>query len=156
MSANESKNKPLRIQVHPDDNVAIIVNSDGLKEGSCFEDGLVLVEDVPKGHKVALKAIANGEPIIRYGEIIGYANEDIRKGGWISEHQVELPKAPALDTLPLATKVPEPLPPLEGYTFEGYRNADGSVGTKNRITSYNVCYTKLLRKSPDHDYLLKK
>ncbi|MFP1497374.1 UxaA family hydrolase [Escherichia coli] len=31
------------------------------------------------------------------------------------------------------TKVPEPLPPLEGYTFEGYRNADGSVGTKNLL-----------------------
>ncbi len=40
-------------------------------------------------------------------------------------------QAPPLNTpLPLATKVPEPLPPLEGYTFEGYRNADGSVGTK--------------------------
>ncbi|ETJ35279.1 Carbamoyl-phosphate synthase large chain, partial [human gut metagenome] len=33
--------------------------------------------------------------------------------------------------LPRATKVPEPLPPQEDYTFEGYRNADGSVGTKN-------------------------
>ncbi len=44
---------------------------------------------------------------------------------------VVLPEAPPLHTLPLATKVPEPLPPLEGYTFEGYRNADGSVGTKN-------------------------
>ncbi|MDI8746270.1 UvrD-helicase domain-containing protein, partial [Salmonella enterica subsp. enterica serovar Montevideo] len=42
-------------------------------------------------------------------------------------------KAPPLNTLPLATKVPEPLPPLEGYTFEGYRNADGSVGTKNLL-----------------------
>lgn len=36
-------------------------------------------------------------------------------------------------TLPRATKVPEPLPPLEDYTFEGYRNADGSVGTKNLL-----------------------
>lgn len=41
--------------------------------------------------------------------------------------------APALETLPLATKVPPPLPPLEGYTFEGYRNPDGSVGTKNLL-----------------------
>ncbi len=46
---------------------------------------------------------------------------------------VVLPEAPPLHTLPLATKVPEPLPPLEGYTFEGYRNADGSVGTKNLL-----------------------
>ena len=41
------------------------------------------------------------------------------------------PAAPALDECPLATAVPEPLPKLEGYTFMGYRNADGSVGTKN-------------------------
>ena len=36
-----------------------------------------------------------------------------------------------LDKLGMATRVPEPLPPLEGFTFEGYRNADGTVGTKN-------------------------
>lgn len=72
---------------------------------------------------------AHGE-IIRYGEVIGYAVRDIPQGSWIDESLVELPTAPPLNTLPLATKVPEPLPPLEGYTFEGYRNADGSVGTR--------------------------
>ena len=41
------------------------------------------------------------------------------------------PAAPDLDGLDLATRVPPPLPPLAGYTFEGFRNADGSVGTKN-------------------------
>lgn len=71
--------------------------------------------------------------IVRYGEVIGYAVRDIPRGSWIDESMVELPKAPPLETLPLATKVPEPLPPLEGYTFEGYRNADGSVGTKNLL-----------------------
>jgi galactarate dehydratase len=44
-----------------------------------------------------------------------------------------------LNTLPLATKVPAPLPPLEGYTFEGYRNADGSVGTKTCWASPPAC-----------------
>lgn len=38
-----------------------------------------------------------------------------------------------MNTVPLATKVPEALPPLEGYTFESYRNADGGVGTKNLL-----------------------
>ena len=42
-----------------------------------------------------------------------------------------MPAAPPLDRLPLATAVPAPLPPLDGYTFEGYRNADGSAGTRN-------------------------
>ncbi len=43
-----------------------------------------------------------------------------------------------LDALEIATAVPEPQPPLTGYTFEGYRNADGSVGTKN-ILGISTC-----------------
>ena len=42
-----------------------------------------------------------------------------------------MPDARGLDNLPIATVKPAPMPPLEGYTFEGYRNADGSVGTRN-------------------------
>ncbi|HBV58921.1 MAG TPA: galactarate dehydratase, partial [Shigella sp.] len=121
------------IKVHDTDNVAIIVNDNGLKAGTRFPDGLELIEHIPQGHKVALLDIpANGE-IIRYGEVIGYAVRAIPRGSWIDESMVVLPEAPPLHTLPLATKVPDPLPPLEGYTFEGYRNADGSVGTKNLL-----------------------
>lgn len=56
-----------------------------------------------------------------------------KAAGSIDKSTVTLPKAPPLNPLPRATKVPEPLPPLEDYTFEGYRNADGSVGTKNLL-----------------------
>ena len=121
------------IKVHATDNVAIIVNDNGLKAGTRFPDGLELIEHIPQGHKVALVDIPHNGEIIRYGEVIGYAVRDIAKGSWIDESTVALPKAPPLNTLPLATKVPEPLPALEGYTFEGYRNADGSVGTKNLL-----------------------
>ncbi|MFB0935592.1 MAG: galactarate dehydratase [Propionivibrio sp.] len=125
--------KPLTIKVHPTDNVAIVVNSGGLPAGTVFDDGLTLREHVPQGHKVALGDIAQDAPILRYGEVIGYAMEPIPQGSWIEESLVRLPEAPPLDSLPLATKVPAPLPPLEGYTFEGYRNADGTVGTKNLL-----------------------
>ena len=121
------------IKVHQTDNVAIIVNDRGLKAGTRFPDGLTLIEHIPKGHKVALVDIPVGGEIIRYGEVIGYAVRDIPQGSWIEESLVELPKAPPLNTLPLANKVPEPLPALTGYTFEGYRNADGSVGTRNLL-----------------------
>ncbi|HDK6052784.1 TPA: galactarate dehydratase [Klebsiella variicola] len=121
------------IKVDPTDNVAIIVNDRGLTAGKRFPDGLTLVEHIPQGHKVALVDIPARGEIIRYGEVIGFAVRDIPQGSWIDESLVELPTAPPLNTLPLATKVPEPLPPLEGYTFEGYRNADGSVGTKNLL-----------------------
>ena len=80
---------------------------------------------------MALRDLEAGEPVVRYGETIGLAARAIRAGSWVREEMVELPPAPALDRLPLATAVPAPLPPLEGFTFEGYPNPDGSVGTRN-------------------------
>ena len=125
--------QPRYIKVHPSDNVAIIVNTNGLPAGASFPCGLTLLDAIPQGHKVALVDLAQTQPVIRYGEIIGYANRPIKKGSWIDEAMVDLPTPPALDSLPLANKIPEKLPPLDGFTFEGYRNADGSIGTKNML-----------------------
>ncbi|WP_165313709.1 galactarate dehydratase [Vibrio ziniensis] len=124
---------PRYIKVHPSDNVAIVVNDGGLPKGTMFNDEFQLQEDIPEGHKVALVDLAPGDKIRRYGEVIGYANTAIVKGGWINEFLVDIPEAPPLEDIPLATNVPAPLPPLTGYTFKGYRNADGSVGTKNLL-----------------------
>lgn len=125
--------KPLYIKVHDADNVAIVVNNQGLPAGTRFEDGLQLTEHVPQGHKVALVDIPQNGVILRYGEVIGTALRPIAQGSWIEESLVALPEAPPLNSLPLANNVPPTLPPLEGYTFEGYRNADGSVGTRNLL-----------------------
>ena len=130
MSSNTNL-RPLYVQVHPRDNVAILVNEGGLPEGTVFASGLVLLEAVPEAHKVALCDVQSGDPIVRYGVIIGYAEQFIAKGSWVHEGILRLPEAPGLDGLPIATAVPEPLPNLGGYTFEGFLNADGSVGTKN-------------------------
>src|SRR6266849_1365658 len=62
---------------------------------------------------------------------IVYALKDIPAGGWVHERLLKMPAARALENLPIATVKPEPQPPLEGYTFEGYQNLDGSVGTRN-------------------------
>ena len=61
------------IKVHDTDNVAIIVNDNGLKAGTRFPDGLELIEHIPQGHKVALVDIPAQGEIVRYGEVIGYA-----------------------------------------------------------------------------------
>jgi galactarate dehydratase len=122
---------PRRIQVSPKDNVAIVVNTLGLPAGTTFPDGLVLNQFVPQGHKMALADVAEGGEIIRYGEVIGYATGPIRRGDWINEDNVRMAAAPPLDALEMATRPPAPAEALTGYTFEGYRNADGTVGTKN-------------------------
>lgn len=122
---------PRYIRVDARDNVAIVVNQGGLQAGSRFADGLELREAVPEAHKVALSDLGEGEAVIRYGVVIGYANRAIARGSWVHEGLLRPPGAPALSECPLSTEVPAPLPRLEGYGFMGYRNADGSVGTKN-------------------------
>lgn len=123
--------RPLYIRIHERDNVAIVVNPGGLPAGTRFESGLTLTEPIPEAHKVALTDLPTGAPIIRYGVTIGYAQKPILQGSWVHEGLVATPDAPDLNSLPLATAVPQPLPALDGYTFQGYRNPDGTVGTKN-------------------------
>lgn len=139
--------KPILIKVHPKDNVEIVVNSKGIEAGTKISEGFEVLEDIPQSHKIALIDFMVGDEIIRYGEVIGYAKEPIPKGSWINEHKVVLPKAPILQELPVATRVPESLSKLEGFTFLGYRNRDGSVGTKNLlgITTSVQCVEGVLK-----------
>jgi galactarate dehydratase len=122
---------PLTIRMQPRDNVAIVANHGGLPKGTVLPDGLCLMDAVPQGHKLALVDIPADGAVLRYGIAIGYALKDISAGSWVHERLLQMPSARELDNLPIATVKLEPLPPLEGYTFEGYRNADGSVGTRN-------------------------
>ncbi len=123
--------QPLFIQVHPQDNVAIVVSAEGVAGGSQFENGLVVLETIPQAHKVALQDLEKGDAVVRYGQTIGTVNRSLRAGSWVREEVLDLPLAPPLDTLSLATATPKPLPALEGFTFEGYPSPDGMVGTKN-------------------------
>lgn len=123
--------KPTIIQIDPEDNVAIVANDRGLDAGTEIAGGIVLKEFIPQGHKVALSFIKKDGPLKRYGEVIGWALEDQPEGSWLNERNIRMPDAPRLNELSWGSRKREALPPLEGLTFEGYRNADGSVGTKN-------------------------
>ena len=117
--------------MHAADNVAIVANDGGLPAGTVFADGLRLVDQVPQGHKVALVDLAEGAPVLRYGIPIGYTLKAIPAGSWVHERLLQMPEARSLEGLPVGTRPAPDLPPLEGHTFEGYRNADGTVGTRN-------------------------
>jgi len=122
--------------MHESDNVAIVANDGGLPAGTELTAGLVLSEFAPQGHKLALLEIGEESPIIRYGVCIGYALKNLVAGSWVHEGVMRTPAAPALDGLDIGSGAPATAqqakaPPLEGYTFLGYRNADGTVGTRN-------------------------
>ena len=123
--------KPLLIKMHEQDNVAIVANDGGLPAGTRIDGGITLVDKVPQAHKVALVDFAEGDAIRRYNVPIGYALKAIPAGSWVHERLLRMPPARELEGLPIATVKPAAQPALEGYTFEGYRNADGSVGTRN-------------------------
>ena len=79
------------ILLHPDDDVATALTE--LKEGDSVEASLddhsielTLREDIPFGHKYALRDIARGEEILKYGLPIGRALEEIRAGAWVHVH----------------------------------------------------------------------
>ena len=126
-----SSQTPRVIKMHEDDNVAIVVNDGGLAAGSVLDSGLVLIDKVPQGHKVLLRDLAQGDTIKRYNVTIGRALKPLKAGCWVHERLIEMPVALGFENLPIAKHQDPQLAPLEGYTFEGYKNKDGSVGTRN-------------------------
>jgi galactarate dehydratase len=125
--------EPRTIRLHDTDNVAIVVNDFGLPAGTVFLDGLTLRERVPQGHKVALRDLDEGAPIIRYGHVIGTAARAIPRGSWVEESLMRMPDPPPLDQVSVTPRPQPPVAKLDGWTFEGFRNPDGSVGTKNLL-----------------------
>ena len=137
---------PRVIVMHPSDNVGVVVEDGGLPAGSRLGDGVLLLDDVPQAHKVALRDIAAGEAVRRYGVAIGVARDDIAAGRWVHEPLMAIPAARPLDGLPMATAPREGASagaPLDGHTFQGFRNRDGSAGTRNilAITTTVQCVT---------------
>ncbi|MCZ2499230.1 galactarate dehydratase [Xylophilus sp. Kf1] len=122
---------PHAIRMHPNDNVAIVANDGGLDAGAMLPDGTVLHERVPQGHKVALTALPSGAEVRRYNVVIGHAAKDLAVGSWVNERVLTMPEARSLEGLPVGTVAAPAQTPLEGYTFEGFRNPDGTVGTRN-------------------------
>jgi galactarate dehydratase len=137
---------PTLIRMHALDNVAIVGNEGGLPSGTVLLGGVTLLDKVPQAHKVLLTDLPAGGEVLRYGVVIGRAKVALKAGCWVHERLLDIPPARALTGLPMATVLPLPQPPLDGHTFQGYRNADGSVGTRNllAITTTVQCVAGVL------------
>ena len=119
------------IKVHPKDNVVIPVKD--APEGTEVMPGLQTVQNIPQGHKIAIKNLKKGDEVIRYGVSLGFLVHDIRAGEHIDENALEMPEAPNLDTMsweagnlqvPGRGVLPENLPAaFDGYEVPGNRFA---------------------------------
>src|SRR5271169_997370 len=117
------------IRLHPDDGVLIARSS--LPPGMVVADGVTTVERIPAGHKVAIKPIAVGEPIRRYGQIIGFATIPISPGQHVHTQNCGMGDF-AKDYAFGVDVTPTPNFDLPA-TFDGIRRLDGRVATRNYI-----------------------
>lgn len=115
------------IRLHDNDNVVIALSD--LAKGADV-GGLNLPGPVPRGHKIAHHAILKGENIIRYGQIIGQATEDIAPGAHVHSHNLGM--GPHSTDYAIGAES-RPLPPLKPMSFMGYHRPDGTVGTRNYL-----------------------
>ena len=80
---------------------------------------------IPAGHKYALRAIGKGETVIKYGEIIGRATQDIAKGEWVHTHNV---RSHLDENVEYTYSFQAKIPTSEKHTFRGYKRAHGRAG----------------------------
>ncbi len=116
------------IQIRPEDNVAVALRP--YQKGETVQ-GITLLEDVPQGHKIALKAITAGSPVIKYGYQIGFAQKDIEPGQWVHTQNLKTALGEVLEYR--EERNPVPVAPQETMTFEGYLRNDGRAAIRNEI-----------------------
>ncbi len=120
------------IKIHPSDQVAVALTA--LPAGTSLKtDGvnILLLEDIPQGHKFSLVPISEGEPVIKYGSPIGIAKESIPQGAWIHTHNMKTGLGELLNYQ--YHKHTSSLKPSKDRYFKGYRRSDGKVGIRNEI-----------------------
>ncbi|MBS7697251.1 MULTISPECIES: altronate dehydratase family protein [unclassified Chelatococcus] len=129
------------IRLNDADNIIVAV--DPIEPGAVAE-GVIATARVPRGHKMAIVPIAPGEPIRKFGQIIGFASSAIAPGDWVHEHNVEMHEFAREYHFAEDARDEPVLPLTEQATFQGFRRANGKVGTRNYIgilTSVNCSAT---------------
>lgn len=116
--------------IDPRDDVAVALRA--VAGGDPVAEGVRALAGIPAGHKVALRPISAGEAIRKYGWPIGHATRDIAAGAHVHSHNLATSLS-GVEAYAYEPGPPEPLPAPETATFQGYRRADGRVGTRNEI-----------------------
>lgn len=122
-------------QIHEKDNVAVAVDRVAKNEEITVQGQNIIVGDeIPAGHKVAIQAIAKGEDVVKYGFPIGTAKMDIPVGTWVHTHNVQSKLGDLLHYTYEPQKAERPeLANGKRYEFMGYKRKDGSAGIRNEV-----------------------
>lgn len=117
------------IKINPADNVAVALTD--LQKGEAVE-GVTLLTDVPRGHKVVLRGLRAGDNVIKYGYPIGHVTRDAAAGTMV-DHSCIKTNLEGLLEYKYEPQLTDIAPAAERRTFRGFRRADGQVGIRNQI-----------------------
>lgn len=121
------------IKINECDNVIIALRDYKKDEVIDLEDEkITLLEDINRGHKIAIKNINKGENIVKYGLPIGYALEDIKVGNWVHTHNTKT-NLKDLNTYSYTPKFIDRKLDLEDIKVNVYKRKNGDVGVRNEL-----------------------
>ena len=144
--------REMALRLHPRDHVAIAKTD--LPEGTTLEidehlhtptphsptstlphphTQIVVRQPIPNGHKVALREVAAGEPVRRYGQVIGFARQTILPGEHVHTHNLGMQDFAREYAFGADVRPVTPVPEEDRGTFLGYRRAEGRAGTRNYV-----------------------
>ncbi|MGI8525057.1 MAG: UxaA family hydrolase [Pseudolabrys sp.] len=121
---------PRTLRLSANDNVVVAIDQIAIGNAAA---GTVARERIPRGHKMAIAAIALDEPVRKYGQIIGFASKPIEPGQWVHEHNVVMHDFARDYRFAEHARNDEILPVEQRATFEGYLRPNGRTGTRNYI-----------------------
>ncbi|MDR3373281.1 MAG: altronate dehydratase family protein [Ancalomicrobiaceae bacterium] len=134
--------EPRTLRLHPHDSVAIAI--DAVDAGVMTSQGVTALVRIPRGHKMSTVPVAAGAPIVKFGQIIGFASADILPGDYVHTHNCDFQHFERDHDYGVDAVPEDLLPPEARATFEGYRRPGGKAGTRNYVavmTSVNCSAT---------------
>ncbi len=154
MTSAATENAPV-LRLHERDNILVALAD--IAAGTRVAEGVRAAERIPSGHKIALRPVARGEVVVKYGQIIGAATAKIAPGAHVHVHNLGMGEHKQDHAFGAGAK---PLPPVhEPATFQGFHRASGRVGTRNYLgilTSVNCAgsVARFIAEAAKHENLL--
>ena len=124
------KSTPRTLRLDPRDNIIVAV--DPVPAGWAVQ-GVTATARIMRGHKMAVQPIGQGQPVLKFGQIIGFASEAIAPGSHVHTHNCSFAEFERDYAFAQDARSEPLLPPELRATFEGYRRSNGKTGTRNYI-----------------------
>ena len=127
----EVLDRPATLRLNPSDPVVVAMRD--IAAGETVTAKVKAAEPITRGHKVAILPVAAGEPVRKFGQIIGNATTAIQPGQHVHVHNLAFRPSASDHTIGADRRNTAPLPEAQAATFQGILRPDGSVATRNYI-----------------------